>query len=73
MYNKQKALTLLALNLLVLVACRQPEADHHCHCIDGNENSVVDTIYHTESDQAYQLCKGNEGVQNNWSCTSSKL
>ena len=58
---------------LAFFACRQEETDNRCQCIDNNGAQVIDTIYHMEYDQAYQLCEGKEGTQNIWKCECSKL
>lgn len=58
--------------LLLISSCRQPDTDNQCVCKDYTGNVIVDTIYHTEYDMAYQLCSAKEGTQNIENCECYK-
>ncbi|MFT5778776.1 MAG: hypothetical protein ACI837_001732 [Crocinitomicaceae bacterium] len=58
--------------LVTIMGCRQPDVDNYCQCIDHNGTVVLDTVYHMEDDQAYQLCEGKESDQTIWKCESSQ-
>ena len=67
------SISIVVLILCMVSACREDEIDNRCQCIDNNGAVIVDTIYHMEYDQAYQLCEAKEGTQNIWKCECSKL
>ncbi len=56
-----------------LTSCNEVEIDNYCKCWDTSGILVLDTTYHMESDQAYQLCEGKEGTQNYSSCECGEL
>jgi len=53
--------------------CEEVEVDNYCKCWDNSGTLVLDTTYHMENDQAYQLCEGKEGTQNYASCECGEL
>lgn len=58
---------------LLFSNCNEVEIDNYCKCWDTSGILVLDTTYHMESDQAYQLCEGKEGTQNYSSCECGEL
>lgn len=56
-----------------LNSCNEVETDNYCKCWDNSGTLVLDTTYHMEYDQAYQLCEGKEGTQNYTSCECGEL
>lgn len=78
MKNQNSILQASILFILVLVlfqftSCNEVEIDNYCKCWDTSGILVLDTTYHMESDQAYQLCEGKEGTQNYSSCECGEL
>jgi|GEM_PF-2145912 len=77
--KKQKSIlhySILFITLLMLfqfTSCNEVEIDNYCKCWDNSGALVLDTTYHMESDQAYQLCEGKEGTQNYASCECGEL
>ena len=58
--------------LFGITACNEKEGTNRCTCINDNGDTVVDTVYIMQYDQAYQLCEAKEGTQNIWKCTCTE-
>ena len=70
--KKSLNLTLIIIGFIGIISCRQQDTNNRCMCTN-NGVIVIDTTYHMEYDQAYQLCSAKEGNQGTLNCKCSKL